>query len=261
MYYVKNKSKFLIALTILFFMSSINIYATNGKIQTDTLSLIPVRETFENLGFKVIWNQANRSVKLINEDYEIVLTRNKDEIDINNKMYEMKIIDGLSYIQLNYINDMGFEYEYIDSSNIEISKKVNIGSKVPTIKSETIEEDDLNLINENNKTKILFFWASWCPYCTEYIKEINKISNTDSLNFEIIAVNIDGNDNSQKVKEYLENNLLNAKNILDPNKEIFNYYNPKAIPTSYIIDANGIVIDLIIGPISRDDIISKINND
>lgn len=259
MYYIKNKSKVIIVLIILLLVSNTNIYAmSSSKIQTDVLNLIPVRKTFEQVGFKVIWNQVNRNVELINEDYEIILTTKKDEVDINNRIYEMKIINGLSYINLDCIKDFGFEYEYINSSNIVMWEKLNIGSKAPVVKSETIKED-LNLLNDNNKAKMLFFWATWCPYCTEYIKEINGISSNDSLNFDIIAVNIDGKDNREEVEKYLESNLLNVKNILDPNRDIFNYYNPKAIPTSYIIDTNGIIVDLIIGPISKEEIINKFN--
>ncbi len=258
MCYIKSKSKVIIVLIILLLISNNNVYAMNGKIQTNILNLVPVRQTFEQLGFTVIWNQTNGNVELINEDYEIILTTKKDEVDINNKIYEMNIINGLSYINLDYIKDFGLEYEHINSSNIAMWKKLNIGSKAPVVKSEILKED-LNLLNENNKAKILFFWATWCPYCTEYIKEINEISNNDSLNVEIVAVNIDGKDNREEVEKYLESNLLNAKNILDPNRDIFNYYNPKAIPTSYIIDTNGIIVDLIIGPISKEELINKFN--
>lgn len=255
---IKNKSKFIIVLIILLLISNTDVYAMSGKIQSNILNLVPVRQTFEQLGFTVIWNQTNGNVELINEDYEIILTTKKDEVDINNKIYEMNIINGLSYINLDYIKDFGLEYEHINSSNIAMWKKLNIGSKAPVVKSEILKED-LNLLNENNKAKILFFWATWCPYCTEYIKEINEISNNDSLNFEIVAVNIDGKDNREEVEKYLESNLLNAKNILDPNRDIFNHYNPRAIPTSYIIDTNGIIVDLIIGPISKEELINKFN--
>lgn len=256
---IKNKSKFIIVLIMLLLVSNTNVYAMSSKIQTNILNLVPIRQTFEKLGFTVVWNQENRNVELINEDHEIILTTNKDEVDINNKIYEMEIINGLSYIDLDCIKDFGFEYEYIDSSNIAVWKKLNIGSKAPVVESETIKEEDLNLLNENNKAKMLFFWATWCPYCTEYIKEINEISNNDSLDFEIVAVNIDGKDNRKEVEKYLESNLLNTKNILDPNRDIFNYYNPKGIPISYIIDTNGIIVDLIIGPIPKEEIINKFN--
>lgn len=259
MYCIKIKSKFIIALTVLIIMSTTNIYATKQNIQTNIFSLIPVRETFEKLGFQVIWSQENQTVKITSEDIEILLTTNKDKLDIKNKIYDMKILDGLAYINADYINNIGFIYKHINTHTIEISKQVNIGDKAPTIKTKTLKEEDLKLLNENNKTKLLFFWATWCPYCTEYIKEINKISTNDSFNFEIIAINIDEKDNKQNVEKFIENNLLNAKNILDFDKEIFHYYGSSAIPMTYIIDTNGIIFDLIIGPISKDEIINRIN--
>ena len=264
MLFNKKKGKYIVVIFILLLlMLSTNAYANtnDGEIQTITLNLIPVRNTFEKLGFKVIWNHTNKSVKLLDNgnDSGITLTQDPSKICIESQVYEMKIIDGLSYIEIDYINYMGYKYEYIDTNNIKIFKRIGIGSRIPTITSKALKDEDLDVLNKNNNPKLLFFWASWCPYCTEYINEINKITDEELINFEIIAINIDEKNQIHDIEEYLEYNLLNAISIIDINKEIVNYYNPEVIPTSYIIDENGIINDLKIGAIKKEDILMIID--
>lgn len=265
MFFNKKKGKSIVVILLLLLMLSTNAYANtnDGETQTITLNLIPVRNTFEKLGFKVIWNHTNKSVKLLDNgndsDRGITLTQDPSKIGIENQIYEMKIIDGLSYIDIDYINYMGYKYEYIDANNIKIFKRIGIGSRIPTVTSKVLQEGDLDVLNKNNNPKLLFFWASWCPYCTEYINAINKITDEELMNFEIIAINIDEKNQIHNIEEYLEYNLLNAISIIDINKEIVNYYNPEAIPISYIIDENGIISDLKIGPIKKEDILMIID--
>lgn len=255
MFYEKEKLKPIIVILILLFMLNTNVYAKSGKIETNTLNLVPVREVFEKLGFEVMWDQTNKNVILVKGENEIILTNDSKKIDIANGIFGMEIIDGLSYLELENINSIGYEYEYIDSTNILIFQRIDISNKKPIISSETINKGDLNVLNDNTKPKLLFFWASWCPYCTEYINEINMISDNELGDFEIIAINIDEKSKKHEIGKFLQNNLINVRNILDFDKEIFSYYNPKVIPTSYIINESGVIVELKIGTITKEEIL------
>lgn len=253
---IKRRSLIVLLIFVLMLSPSTNVFANSG---IGTLTLVPVRETFENLGYNVIWNQNDNTIQLILNESRIFLTTRNDYIVLDNNVYDIIIISGKAYINVDYLRHMGLKYKQIESNVIKISQDIKIGSYAPIIKTEDFDDSIMNKLNVYGKKKILFFWATWCPYCTDYINELNKISDTDLINTEIISINIDDPTDLQKVEQFLENNLINATNILDNKKEIFSHYNPDLIPTTYIINEDGIVVDLIVGPITSDEIIRKIN--
>lgn len=55
-------------------------------------------------------------------------------------------------------------------------------------------EKELNSFIKKKKSVILLFYASWCPYCREFLNVLGK--STDRLRNEVVGINID-DDRSQ----------------------------------------------------------------
>lgn len=234
---------------------SSNVNAEDNNI--NTLNLVPIRDIFEQLNYDVIWNALDKEVDVIKNGEVINFTIKIKNANKDNQMY---IINGKSYTELANVEKLGIRYEYLDTNLIYLKNNMRISDTVPNIYSEELSEDELNILNEHKKIKILFFWATWCPYCREYISEIDKVTVLKNLDVDVIAINIDNKENSEKVDTFLKNNLLNITNIKDTGKEIYNLYEPNLIPTTYIIDTDGKVVDIILGSINAHDLIQIFKN-
>lgn len=87
------------------------------------------------------------------------------------------------------------------------------------------------------------FWASWCPPCKEEFPELNKLAEKyKDSDFIILAVNVD------KVKSNMDDFLskmpLPSKNMIilvDPKAAVVSSYNARAMPTSFIVDKEGVI--------------------
>ena len=111
-----------------------------------------------------------------------------------------------------------------------------------TLKSQN--GDNLKLSELRGKVILINFWASWCGPCrmeNPHVVELYNHYHDKGLN--IIGVSLDKDEAKWKeaiAKDGLTwNHISNLKFWADP---IAEKYNVKAIPATFIVDANGVII-------------------
>lgn len=116
-----------------------------------------------------------------------------------------------------------------------------LGKEAPNFISRTLTRDQQSL-NEyrDGKKAIVFFWATWCPYC---LKEMTTLSRkTEDLgkkDIKLILVNI--GESPQKVGAFLEKNKIEAEVFLDQDTAIAAAYRIVGVPTFFYVNKKGIV--------------------
>jgi len=101
-------------------------------------------------------------------------------------------------------------------------------------------KSELKLSSFKGKVIYLDFWASWCTPCLISMPLLNQIrGDLANESFEVIAVNLD--DNIEKAKTFLLNSPVDYPAVVTKNKHIYELYKLNGLPTSYLIDRQGIV--------------------
>ncbi len=106
--------------------------------------------------------------------------------------------------------------------------------------------DSLNLNDYRGKVVVLDFWASWCVPCRRsfpWMNEMQEKYGDDGL--VIIAVNLD-NEPSDADK-FLQQYPANFSIAYDHDRQLANQYSVEAMPSSYLIDRDGSVIERHLG--------------
>lgn len=120
-------------------------------------------------------------------------------------------------------------------------------------KSYVISEDKnlSNFTNKDDKT-IIVFWATWCSYCVDEADALNEYISSNPYK-SIIIVSHDNN--KDDLKNYLEENGYNWFVILDSEKTIRENLEPGStgIPSSYLLDKDGKIINFHKGKLTTDE--------
>ena len=119
---------------------------------------------------------------------------------------------------------------------------VNEGDLAPDFTLPNIEEGQpaITLSSLRGKTVYVDFWASWCLPCLRSMPLINELySKYKTQEFEVIAINVD--DPIEDGQEFLLDTPLDYLIAADTDNSVLNQYGVTGMPTSYLIDKDGIV--------------------
>jgi thiol-disulfide isomerase/thioredoxin len=123
-----------------------------------------------------------------------------------------------------------------------ISPLLNAAEPAPFSGVDFQTGENISLRDYSGKVIFLDFWASWCPPCIESLpawESMRKNIGTDQ--FELIAVNVD--ENPEDGEEFLDRFSLSYPILFDPEGEIGIPYGIRSLPTSYLIDSNGQIVE------------------
>jgi peroxiredoxin len=107
--------------------------------------------------------------------------------------------------------------------------------------------ETIRLSSFEDKVIILNFWATWCGPCRREIPgfvDLYRKYNEEGL--EIIGVSVDQN-GWEAVKPFVENYKVNYPILMFNHKVIGDYGGIRGIPTTFIIDRKGKIVEKIVG--------------
>lgn len=95
------------------------------------------------------------------------------------------------------------------------------------------------------KGKVVFidFWASWCPPCkVEFPELIKLMERYNGADVALLAVNVDQKrSHSEDFLRKFPGIPQNIQVLLDADAKVIKTYNASAMPTSFILDKNGVI--------------------
>jgi thiol-disulfide isomerase/thioredoxin len=109
------------------------------------------------------------------------------------------------------------------------------------------------------KPLIINFWASWCEPCEKEAPDLVNLYNKYKGQFDLYAVNVTQGDKLDNVKKFVKDHGYPFPVLLDPKGEISESYRFLFIPTSFLVDKNGVIRE-VVNSLSPKDLEKKIKN-
>ncbi|WP_226659427.1 peroxiredoxin family protein [Pseudalkalibacillus hwajinpoensis] len=129
------------------------------------------------------------------------------------------------------------------------------GNRAPDFTLYSLEGKEVSLSNFKGKVTFINFWTTWCPPCKEEMPDMQEFYEQDAKQFdaEILAVNLTTNESSsQVVKDFANKNHLTFPILMDTKGQQMETFAAITIPTTYVIDKNGIIMKKVIGPMTKE---------
>ena len=124
-----------------------------------------------------------------------------------------------------------------DAGNIDQANAQSTAADPQAATAFTLQNADgtsFSYPNSEDGVHILFFWATWCPYCKQLMPHIQSLKDEFGDDLTVYAINI--RDDGDPVK-YLEDNGFDFELLLDGD-DVADQYDIKGTPGLVLIDTN-----------------------
>ena len=107
--------------------------------------------------------------------------------------------------------------------------------------------ETLRLKGQRGKPVLVNFWATWCGPCREEMPAMERLyAKHRQRGFVLLAVSVDTD--AALVRPFLERYKLTFPVALDAKMDLANAYGVRALPASFLIDRDGYLAALALGP-------------
>lgn len=125
------------------------------------------------------------------------------------------------------------------------------GNFAPDFELETLDGERMKLSDFRGKRVMLNFWATWCPPCRAEIPDMQRFYEDKDV--VILAVDLTSTETDlDNIPEFVEEFGVTFRILLDENDRVATLYEIQPIPTSYLIDSEGIVHNMAVGALNYD---------
>lgn len=129
----------------------------------------------------------------------------------------------------------------------EPSVGITVGKTAPSFTLNGLDGNPVAVGNSGRIT-ILNFWATWCPPCRQEMPELDMFSKRHPDDLIFYAVNLQ--EPADAVKGFMEQNQYSMPVLLDSEGQVGAAFVIRAIPTTIILDKNGVIQFRKSGPVT-----------
>ena len=134
------------------------------------------------------------------------------------------------------------------SSGNAVAQQANIGidkgQTPPDFSITTIDgkQYKLSQFKDDNKPVLLYFWASWCPFCKQDFSNVKSVYPKYADKVTFLAIDLDLSENTQLIQKYKEEKRIDGIDFAAGAESILSDYAIKYTTTKYAIGRNGLIL-------------------
>lgn len=136
------------------------------------------------------------------------------------------------------------------------------GFSAPDFNAELLDGSRITLSELRGQAVVLNVWATWCPPCRSEMPALEKVYNDfKARGVVLIGLNLTSQDSEKAVIDFVQEYGLSFPVALDRDGSVQKKYKISGYPTTFFIDADGIIRSVVVGgPMSAALIQSKVED-
>ncbi|CAM3675514.1 TlpA disulfide reductase family protein [Cohnella lubricantis] len=129
-----------------------------------------------------------------------------------------------------------------------------IGAVAPAFTLKGMDGGSYSLAKFRGKPVVLNFWASWCGPCREEAPLLTKLYQEHGSDLRIVAVNLTDVDSKKDAQQFAAAFGFKFPVLFDESGKAADSYRIRPIPTTFFIDAQGVIQDGVLGAMTWDEL-------
>jgi cytochrome c biogenesis protein CcmG, thiol:disulfide interchange protein DsbE len=122
----------------------------------------------------------------------------------------------------------------------------------PPLPSAVLQAPPMTLASLRGKPALVNFWASWCHPCRDEAPELERFDR--SLHGAANLVGVDYTDRSDAAREFVQRYGWTFPVLSDPDGIYGARYKFSGLPTTFVLDSRGRIVETLRGPQSAADL-------
>ena len=141
----------------------------------------------------------------------------------------------------------------------EMGTRTNPGNNMaPEFTLASTDGKDIRLSDYKGKVVIVDFWATWCGPCRKGIPDLIELQKEFGKDIVVIGISLDSGTKGDVVP-FIQKFGINYPITYGTPEVTQQYGGVEAIPTSFVIDKNGIIVDKHIGLVPKSEYADQIH--
>lgn len=142
------------------------------------------------------------------------------------------------------------------------SSAPRVGARAPDFTLTAADGSTVKLSDLSGKRVVLNFWATWCPPCRAEMPDLNRVAG-DYRDQGVVVLAVDQMESPDKVAGFFSEVGIGASPaitpIFDSEGTVAEAYHVTALPSTFVVDADGVIRDVTLGPLAEATLRAKLD--
>jgi thiol-disulfide isomerase/thioredoxin len=131
------------------------------------------------------------------------------------------------------------------------------GRPAPQLPTGVLVPPMVTLASLRGEPAAINFWASWCAPCQKEAPDLEHVGRLLRGRARLVGVNWE--DGTNAAHSYVDQYHLTFPNLIDPDGVVGNAYGLHGLPTTFILDSQGKITDVLPGPQSAESLMRALH--
>jgi len=124
------------------------------------------------------------------------------------------------------------------------------GYPAPDFQLKDLSGETVRLSDLRGKAVLINFWSMSCSTCLSEMPDFEEFYRSKPENVEVLMINLDRD--PDKVRTYIQNKRYTFRVLCDQKGETVRSYLIRGVPTTILVDEEGVIRSRIEGPVTRE---------
>lgn len=153
--------------------------------------------------------------------------------------FAIGLIVGMALGLLIILNEESVRPSKFEAPSVLNVRIPNKGTQALDFDLSTLDGGHVALSDYRGRIVLLNFWATWCNPCTLEMPVFARYAQEFNQNLVVLGINMQ--EPANVVEEFVQARGIPYPILLDPRSEVAAMYQVTGLPTTYIIDNQGII--------------------